>query len=92
MCSIKDLCELDVVSMPTGINLGTIDDICFDKTTAKVTGFLIYGKTKFFGILGKDEDLLIKWADVVSFGEDILLVNTIIPSDFKKSRKIFKIY
>ena len=72
--TVYELCERDVVNVTTGQNLGKVDDISFEPETASITGVILYGRLKLFGLLGREEDRCIPWSAVRRFGEDIILV------------------
>lgn len=72
--NLYELCERDVVNLSTGENMGSVDDINFDDVTAQITHIVLYGKSKLFGLLGRDEDILIPWSDIAKIGSDVLLV------------------
>lgn len=72
--TVYELCERDVVNVTTGQNLGKVDDISFEPETASITGVILYGRLKLFGLLGREEDRYIPWDRVRRFGEDIILV------------------
>ena len=72
--TVYELCERDVVNVTTGQNLGKVDDISFEPETASITGVILYGRLKLFGLLGREEDRYIPWSSVRRFGEDIILV------------------
>lgn len=72
--TVYELCERDVVNVTTGQNLGKVDDISFEPETASITGVILYGRLKLFGLLGREEDRYIPWESVRRFGEDAILV------------------
>ena len=72
--TVYELCERDVVNVTTGQNLGKVDDISFEPETASITGVILYGRLKLFGLLGREEDRYIPWESVRRFGEDTILV------------------
>ncbi len=76
MLSLSFLCQKDIVSVVTGQNIGRIDDLEFDLETAKVESLVVFGRPKFFGLLGRNEDIKISWADVLTVGKDVILINT----------------
>ena len=63
--TVYELCERDVVNVTTGQNLGKVDDISFEPETASITGVILYGRLKLFGLLGREEDTAIPWGDIV---------------------------
>ncbi len=74
MYSLIDVSEKDIVTIKTGRKLGRIDDLKFDPVTAKIEGFILLGKLRFFGLLGREPDTYIKYDDIVKIGSDVILV------------------
>ncbi len=90
MFTLYELCERDVVSVKNGANLGRVDDLRVDETTARVQSLVIYGRLKWFGLLGREEDLSIPWEEIVTIGSDVVLVNTDLPPRERKLKKFLK--
>ncbi len=76
MLSLSFLTQKDIVSVVTGQNIGRIDDLEFNLETAKVENLIVFGRPRFFGLLGRGEDIKISWADVLTVGKDVILINT----------------
>lgn len=74
-CRISDLKYKEVVNIPDGVRLGTVDDADIDTSTASLVSLVIYGRLKLFGLLGKEEDIIISWKDISIIGQDTILVN-----------------
>ena len=74
--TVYELCERDVVNVTPGQNLGKVDDISFEPETASITGVILYGRLKLFGLLGREEDRVFPWEAVRRFGADTILVET----------------
>ena len=74
--TVYELCERDVVNVTTGQNLGKVDDISFEPETASITGVILYGRLKLFGLLGREEGRVFPWEAVRRFGADTILVET----------------
>ncbi len=75
LCKLEDLKNKNVVNVRNGIDLGFVDDVVLDTIAAKVLSLVIYGKKKFFGIFGREEDILIPWKDIKIIGDDVVLIN-----------------
>lgn len=88
MVTVEQLCAKDVISMDSGKNLGKVDDVGFMEDTGKVTRLIIFGRKKWWGLFGREEDLVIPWEDILSFGEDVVLVSTQPPDSFHKNEKM----
>ena len=89
MVSLTMLCQKDVISIVTGQNIGRVDDIEFSRENAKVYYLIIFGRPRFFGLLGREEDIKIAWDNVVVIGKDTILVKNIEMKDNCKRRKFF---
>ena len=42
---------------------------------ARLTSIVVYGRLRLFGLLGREEDIVIRWPDIQVIGEDTILVN-----------------
>ncbi|MBQ9845445.1 MAG: YlmC/YmxH family sporulation protein [Oscillospiraceae bacterium] len=73
--SLSLLSQKDVISVVTGQNIGRVDDIEFCRENAKVQYLVIFGRPRFFGLFGREEDVRIPWENVVTIGRDAILVN-----------------
>lgn len=69
-----DLREKDVVDVVNGEKLGRICDIDIDLACAQVIALWLPGKARFFGLFGREEDIMIPWKDITLIGEDVILV------------------
>lgn len=67
----------EVVNIFDGKRLGHIIDICFEKETGKVLGFVVPSIKKLFK---KNEDIFIPLELVKKIGEDVILVK-LAPND-----------
>ena len=73
-CRIAELRHKEVVNESDGTRLGCVDDVEIDTKNACLVAIIIYGRPKFFGILGRYEDTVIQWQDIRLIGEDTILV------------------
>ena len=89
--TLYELCQHDVICVSTGRNLGKVDDISFDETTASIQNLIVYGRLKLFGLLGREEDVMIPWADIRKIGSDVILVDTKTSIPAKKKKFHFMI-
>ncbi|MBQ8515375.1 MAG: YlmC/YmxH family sporulation protein [Ruminococcus sp.] len=85
ICSMADLKDKDIINICNGENLGYADDIRLDTQTAVVTGLIMYGKPRYFGIFGAREKSVITYDQIRLIGKDVILVS------LEKSSSIFKI-
>lgn len=71
---IGELRYKEVIDMADGCRYGYPQDIVVELSTGQMTALVIPGRPRFFGLLGRDEDILIPWSRVRQVGEDIILV------------------
>lgn len=88
---VAELKRKEVIDSVSGCRVGFIDDVEIDTLTAGVRAVVVFGRPRFFGILGKSEDVIIPWSDITLIGEDTVLVSSNIKSKQKlvKSSKLF---
>lgn len=72
--SFTSLRNKEVVNLKTGLKIGYVDDIEIDTMTGSVVSLVVFGKVRAFGIMGRDEDIIIKCKDIELIGEDTILV------------------
>ncbi len=65
----------EVINLKDGMRLGNVCDLEIDTATAKVQAIVIYGRLRFFGLFGREDDIVVRWQDIQVIGEDTILVN-----------------
>lgn len=75
ICRIVDMKNKEVISVRDGCRIGCVNDVEVDMKCAKIIAIVVYGRLKCFGILGREEDIVIKWENIEVIGEDTILVN-----------------
>ncbi len=71
---IAELKDRQVVCVSDGTVLGMVGDIELDTESGRLTAIVIYGKQKAFGILGREDDLVIPWSEIEVIGSETILV------------------
>ena len=77
--TFRELCAKEIVQLQDGVCLGKADDLEFDPQTAEITGLQLLGQPRWFGLLGRDETLIIPWNEIERIGQDAILVHTELP-------------
>ena len=72
ICGITELRKKEVINIRNGFRLGFVSDVEIDVCNARIISIIIYGKLKFFGLLGRNQDIVIKWENVDVVGEEVL--------------------
>lgn len=85
--TFRELSKKEVVQVDEGQCLGKIDDLVIDDKSARVEKLLMLGRPKLFGLLGRDETLVIGWDEIQKIGADALLVTTELPGDDAREAK-----
>lgn len=75
-CSIADLKAKQVVCVKNGAVLGFISDVKLNTETGNLEALIIYGKLRYFGLFGREEDIYIPWADIEVIGNETVLVRS----------------
>lgn len=84
---VAELRRKEVIDSLSGSRVGFIDDVEIDTLTAGVRSVVIFGRPRFFGLLGKGDDVIIPWSDITLIGEDTVLVTTNIRNKQKSISK-----
>ncbi len=77
--TFRELREKQVVQLATGTCLGRVDDIVFDTATGKIESFIMLGRPRLFGLLGREENLYLRREEIQNYGQDAMLVTTPLP-------------
>ena len=64
-----------MINNKTGCRIGFVDDVEVDTVTAKLVSIVIFGRWRCFGLLGKEENIVIKWENICLIGDDTILVD-----------------
>lgn len=91
ICRASTLCDKEVVNISDGCRLGCVDDVEINVDNASVVSIIVYGKYRLFGLLGRCEDMIIRWEDITLVGEDTILVSFKggVPPQRKKKKRGF---
>lgn len=70
----SDLRYKEVIDVHTGYRLGYICDAEFDEAQGRFVSIVTPGRAKLFGLLGREDDVVLPWDSIVRLGSDIILV------------------
>ena len=71
---MQELRAKEVINLNDGASFGYIDDMLVDTESEKVLALVIGGRLRLFGLLGREEEILIGWEKVESIGRDTILI------------------
>ncbi len=87
LCRIDDLKNKQVVCVKDGCVLGFVSDIELDTQNGTLTAIIIFGRLRFFGLFGREDDIVIPWNDIKVIGSETVLVNTEAPFYLREKTK-----
>lgn len=73
---IADLRNKQIVCVKNGCVLGFPSDVEINSKDGKIESLVIFGRLKFFGLLGREDDIIIPWSEIEVIGQETILVNT----------------
>lgn len=85
-CRVVDMRNKEVINVKTGVRLGCVSDVEIDTKDAKLLAIVIYGRLRWCGLLGREDDIIIRWEDIEIIGEDTILVKHNVGAKRKKRR------
>ena len=74
LCRITDMHNKEVINVCDGHRLGYVDDVEVDTCTAQLVAIVIRGSSKCFGLLGRQEDIVIGFKEIEVIGDETVLV------------------
>ncbi len=73
-CSINEMRNKEIINIKTGVRLGYPTDIEVDLETGHLVSLVVSGGYKILGLLGKENDIVIKWENIKTIGDDLIIV------------------
>ncbi|MGW8114835.1 YlmC/YmxH family sporulation protein [Caproicibacterium sp. NSD3] len=78
-CRVFDMRRKEVINIRNGMRLGCVNDVEIDTETANILSLVVYGRLRFFGLFGREEDQIIPWNRITVIGSDTILVDCDLP-------------
>jgi len=72
--TLENIRTKEVIDIESGERLGYIDDVEMNIETSEVVSLLIYGRHRFFGLFGKENDIIIPCREIEVIGEEVVLI------------------
>lgn len=79
MNKASDFRQKEVINIYDGKRLGFVCDVDVDMETGKLNSIIVPGGAKFLGLFGTADDYVIPFSSIKTIGEDIILVDYILP-------------
>lgn len=74
-CTLNDIRSKEIINIKTGTKLGYADDVEIDTSDFTVRSFVIYGRYRLFGLLGRENDITVKCSNIEIIGTDTILIS-----------------
>ena len=71
----SELCSKEVIDVHSGFRLGYVYDAEFDYKEGRLVSLVTPGRSKLFGLLGREEDYVLPMTAIVRIGSDIILAD-----------------
>lgn len=76
LCRFSEFRYKEVINIRTGSRLGYVCDAQFQSPEGRISALIVPGKSRWFGLLGREEDYILPWECISRVGEDIILVES----------------
>ena len=73
---LRDLRYKEIIDVADGSRFGFVGDVEVDWDQGQIRALVVPGRPRLFGLLGREEDLVVPFDAVKRFGEEIILVNS----------------
>ena len=70
----SDLHYKEVIDIHSGLRMGFVYDAEYDDAEGQLISIITPGRTRFFGLFGREDDYVLPWSCIVRIGSDIILV------------------
>ncbi len=70
-----ELRNKEMICVKDGLKIGFVDDVEIDTESYELVSLISYGRSRFFGLFGRQDDIKIECRQIQVIGEDIILVN-----------------
>lgn len=80
-----ELHDKEIIDVHTGFRLGYVCDLEFDDKEGCIVALVTPGRPRFFGLLGREDDYVLPWKDIVRVGSDIILVE--VKGEFERRKR-----
>jgi YlmC/YmxH family sporulation protein len=76
ICNANELRNKEVINIKTGARLGFPSDIEIDLESGNLVSIIVPGNYKIMGLFGKEADMVIKWENIKTIGDDLIIIET----------------
>ena len=73
-CGINEIRNKEIINIKTGVRLGYPADVEVDLETGRLVSIIVSGGYKVMGLFGKENDIEIKWENIKTIGDDLIMI------------------
>ena len=73
--TMNDIKTKEIINIKNGQRLGFVADMQINLDDGKITALIVPGPYKMMGIFGKPPDVVIRWENIETIGEDLIIVS-----------------
>ena len=84
-CRVVDLRCKEVINIHNGHRLGFVCDVLINVATGQVVALIVPGPCRFFGVFGREDDIVIPWECIKRIGDDLILI--CIEGDYRREKR-----
>lgn len=74
-CTLAELRNKEIINIKNGARMGYVDDVEFDTDDSMIKSFIVYGRSRFFGLFGREDDIILTCDDIEIIGVDTVLIS-----------------
>ena len=89
-CRKGDLRCKDVINICTGMRMGFVCDVIVNTVTGQLVAIVLPGQCRFFGIFGREDDIIVPWDCIRRIGDDIILIE--VSGEFRREKRREKLF
>ena len=87
---IGDLRCKEVINICTGMRMGFDCDVIVKTVTGQLVAIVLRGQCRFFGIFGREDDIIVPWDCIRRIGDDIILIE--VSGEFRREKRREKLF
>lgn len=75
-CRIAELQYKELVDITDGTRYGFIGDLEIDTERGCIENVIVPGRSRLFGVLGHEADIVFPWSAIKRIGADLILIDS----------------
>ena len=72
------------------MRMGFVCDVIVNTVTGQLVAIVLPGQCRFFGIFGREDDIIVPWDCIRRIGDDIILIE--VSGEFRREKRREKLF